>query len=84
MPLSDEPRALPPEGEEAPRSITQRPPDTCARPRSTPSTQDTKHLQPWIALATSNTVVTIEPASRKGCAEATTPDVEDATIVRRI
>jgi hypothetical protein len=36
--LSDEPRALPPEGEEAPRSIMQHPLDACARPRSTPST----------------------------------------------
>jgi hypothetical protein len=79
----DEPRALPPKGEDAPWSITQRPPDTCARPRSTPSTQDTGHLQPGIASATSNTATTVEPASRKGCAEATTPDAEDATTVRR-
>jgi hypothetical protein len=84
MPLSDKPRALPPEGEEAPRSIMQRPPDACARPRSTPSTQETGHLQPWIASATSNTTATVEPASRKGCTEATTLDAEDAMIVRRI
>jgi hypothetical protein len=84
MPQPDEPRALPPEGEDAPRSITQHPPDTCARPQSTPSTQETGHLQPRIASATSNTAATVEPASRKGCTEATTPDVEDATTVRRI
>jgi hypothetical protein len=84
MPQSDEPRALPPEGEDAPRSITQRPPDTCGKPRSTPSTQETGHLQPWTASATSNTAATVEPASRKGCAEATTPEAEDATTVRRI
>jgi hypothetical protein len=84
MPQPDEPRALPPEGEDAPRSITQRPPDTCGRPRSTPSSQETGRLQPWLASATSNTAATVEPASRKGCAEATTPDAEDATTVRRI
>jgi hypothetical protein len=28
--------------------------------------------------------VTVEPASTRGCAEATTPDAEDATTVRRI
>jgi hypothetical protein len=32
MPQSDEPRALPPEGKGAPRSIAQRPPDACGRP----------------------------------------------------
>jgi hypothetical protein len=84
MPQPDEPRALPPKGEDAPRSITQRPPDTCARPRSTPSTQEMGHLQPGTASATSNTAATVEPASRKGCAEATTLDAGDATTVRRI
>jgi hypothetical protein len=84
MPLSDEPRALPPEGEEAPRSITQRPPDACASPRSTPSTQETGHLPPEIASATSSTATTVEPASRRGCAEATTPGAGDATTLRRI
>jgi hypothetical protein len=73
MPLSDELRALPPEGEEAPRSITQRPPDACARPRSTPSTQETGHPPLGIASVTSNTAATVEPASRRRCAEATTP-----------
>jgi hypothetical protein len=84
MPQPNKPRALPPKGEDAPRSITQRPPDTCGRPRSTPSTQETGHLQPGIASATSNTAATVEPASRKGCTEATTPDAEDATTMRRI
>jgi hypothetical protein len=84
MPLSDEPRALPPEGEGAPRSIAQRPPDACGRPRSTPSAQGTGRLQPRTASAASNTATTVEPASRKGCTKATTPGAEDATTVRRI
>jgi hypothetical protein len=84
MPQPNEPRALPPKGEDAPRSITQHPPDTCARPWSTPSIQKTRHLQPGIASVMSNTAATVEPASRKRCAEATTPDVGDATTVRRI
>jgi hypothetical protein len=84
MPQSDEPRALPPDGEGAPRSIMQRPLDACARPRSTPSTQETGHLQPGIASATSNTAATVEPASKRRCAEATTPGAEDDTTVRRI
>jgi hypothetical protein len=83
-PHSDEPRALPPKGEEAPRSIMQHPLDACARPRSTPSTQESGHLQPGIASTTSNTAATVEPASRRRCAEATTPGVEDAMTVRRI
>jgi hypothetical protein len=84
MPPSDEPRALPPEGEGAPRSIAQRPPDACGKPRSTPSAQGTGRLQPRIAWATSNTAATVKTASRKGCAEATTPGAGDATTVRRI
>jgi hypothetical protein len=62
----------------------QRPLDACAMPRSTPSTQETGHLQPGIASATSNTAATIEPASRRRCAEATTPGAGDATTVRKI
>jgi hypothetical protein len=81
---SNKPRALPPEGGNAPRSITPGPPDTCEKPRSIPSTQKTGPLRSWTASSTSNTAVTVEPASRKGCAEATTPDAEDATTVRRI
>jgi hypothetical protein len=84
MPQSDEPRALPPEGEGAPRSIAQRPPDAYGRPWSTPSAQGTGRLQLRTAPAASNTAATIEPASRKGCAEATTPGTEDDTTVRRI
>jgi hypothetical protein len=84
MSQPDKPRALPPEGGDAPRSITLRPPDTCGKPRSIPSAQETGPLQPWTASATSNTAATVEPASRKGCAEATTPDMEDATTVRKI
>jgi hypothetical protein len=84
MPRFDEPKALPPEGEGAPRSITQRPPDACGRPRSAPSARGTGRLPPRTALATSNTVATVEPASRKGRAEATTPGAEDATTAKRI
>jgi hypothetical protein len=84
MPQSDEPRAPPPEGEGAPRSIAQRPPDACGRPRSTPSAHGTGRPQPRIASATNNTAATDEPASRKGCTEATTPGAEDATTVSRI
>jgi hypothetical protein len=83
MPQSDEPRALPPEGGGAPRSIAQRPPNACGRPRSAPNAHGTVHPQPRIASATSNTTATVEPASRRGCAEATTPGAEDATTVRR-
>jgi hypothetical protein len=84
MPRSDKPKALPPEGEGAPRSFAQHPPDTCGRPRSAPSAHGTGRLRPRIASATSNTVATIEPASMIGCAEATTPGAEDATTVGRI
>jgi hypothetical protein len=84
MSQSDEPRALPPKGKGAPRSIAQRPPDASGRPRSSPSAHRMGRPRRRIALATSNTVATIEPASRKGCAEATTPDAKGATTVRRI
>jgi hypothetical protein len=84
MPQSDEPRALPPEGKGAPRSIAQRPPDAYGRPQSAPSAHGTGRPQPRIASATSNAATTIEPTSRRGCAEAITPGVEDATTVRRI
>jgi hypothetical protein len=62
----------------------QRPPDTCARSRSTPSLQETRHQQPGVALATINTAATVEPASRRRCTEATTLGAGDATTVRRI
>jgi hypothetical protein len=84
MSQSDELRALPPEGKGAPQSIVQRPPDSCGRPRSAPGARETGHLQPWIASATSTTAATVEPASRRRCAEATTPGAEDAMTVRRI
>jgi hypothetical protein len=84
MPQSDEPRALPPEGEGAPRSVAQRPPDACERPRSAPSAHGMGRPQPRIASATSNTAATVESTSRRGCAEATTPGAEDAMTVRRI
>jgi hypothetical protein len=84
MPQSDELRALSPEGEGAPRSIAQRPPNACGRPRPTPSAHGTGHLQPRTASAVSSTAATIEPASKKGCTEATTLGTKDATKVRRI
>jgi hypothetical protein len=40
-------------------------------------------LQPQTASVVSSTAATVEPASRKGCAKATTPGAEDATTVRR-
>jgi hypothetical protein len=84
MPQSNEPRALPPEGGDAPRSITTSPPNTCEKPRSIPSPQKTGPLRSWTASTTSNAAATVEPTSRKGCAEAITPGTEDATTVRRI
>jgi hypothetical protein len=83
MQRSDEPRVLPPEGKGAPRSIAQRPPDSCGRPRSAPGAHGTGRLQPRIASATSTTAATVEPASKRRCAEATTPGAEDAMTVRR-
>jgi hypothetical protein len=84
MPRSDGPRALPPEGKGTPRSIAQQLPDSCGRPRSTPGARGTRCLQPRVASATSTTAVTVEPASTRRCAEATTPGVGDSTIARRI
>jgi hypothetical protein len=84
MPRSDGPRALPPEGKGTPRSIPQRLPDSCGRPRSTPGARGMRRLQPWITSAMSITAATVEPASMRRCAEATTPGVGDATTARRI
>jgi hypothetical protein len=84
MSQSDEPKALPPEGEGAPRSIAQCPPNACGRPRSTPSAHGTGRLQPRTASPANNIAATVEPASRKGCTEATTLGAEDSTTVRRI
>jgi hypothetical protein len=72
MPRSGGPRALPPEGRGAPRSIAPRLPDSCGKPRSTPGACGTRHLQPQVASATSTAATTVEPASTKRCAEATT------------
>jgi hypothetical protein len=83
IPRSNEPRALPPEGKGAPRSIAQRPPDACGRPRSAPSAHGTGRPQPQIASTMSSTAATVEPASKKRCTEATTPGAEDAMTVRR-
>jgi hypothetical protein len=84
MPRSDRPRALPPECKGAPRSIAQQLPDSCGRPRSTPGGRGTRLLQPRVASATSTTAATVEPASMRRCAEATTPGVGGATTARRI
>jgi hypothetical protein len=84
MPRSDGPKALPPEGKGAPRSIAQRLPDSCGRPRSTPGARGTQRLQPRVASATSTTAATVKPALTRRCAEATTPGVGDATTARRI
>jgi hypothetical protein len=81
---SDGTKALPLEGKGAPRSIAQRLPDSCERPRSTPGARGTGRLQPRLDSATNNTIATVEPASTRGCAAATTPGAEDATTVRRI
>jgi hypothetical protein len=84
MPWSDGPRALPPEGKGTPRSIAQQFSDSCWRPRSTPGARGTRRLQSRVASATSTTTATVEPASTRRCAKATTLGVGDAAIVRRI
>jgi hypothetical protein len=84
MPWSDGPKALPPEGRDTPRSIASRLPDSCGKPRSTPGARATQRLRPQVASATSTTTTTIEPTSTRGCAEATTPGVGDATTAGRI
>jgi hypothetical protein len=68
MPQSDELRALPPEGKDAPRSIAQCPPDAYGRPRSAPSAHGTRCPWPRITSATSHTAAIVKLASRKGCA----------------
>jgi hypothetical protein len=76
--------SLPPEGKGAPRSIAQRLPDSCGKPRFTPDARGTRRLQPRVASAMSTTVATVEPASTRRYAEATTPGVGDATTAGRI
>jgi hypothetical protein len=66
MPQSDESRALPPEGEGAPRSIAQRPPDAYGRPRSAPSAHGTGRLQPRTASAANNTAAPSSPPQGEG------------------
>jgi hypothetical protein len=84
MSRSDGPKALPPKARGTPRSITPRLPDSCGKPRSTPGTRATQHLRPQVASATSTTATTVEPTSTRGCTEATTPGVGDATTAGRI
>jgi hypothetical protein len=84
MSRSDGPKALPPDGKGAHRSIVQRLPNSCGRPPSTPGARGTRRLQPRVASATSTTAATVEPTSMRRCAEATTPGVGDATTARRI
>jgi hypothetical protein len=84
MPRSEGPKALPPEGRGTPRSIAPRLPDLCEKPRSTPGARATRRLRPRGASATSTTTATIEPTSTRGCAEATTPGVGDATTTGKI
>jgi hypothetical protein len=84
MPRSDGPKALSPEDRGTPRSIAPRLPDPCGKPRSTPGARATQRLRPRVASATSTTIATVEPTSTRGCAEATTPGVGDATTAGRI
>jgi hypothetical protein len=84
MSRSDGPKALPPEGRGTPRSIAPRLPDSCGKPRSTPGARATRRLRPRVASATSTTTATVEPTSTRGCVEATTPGVGDATTAGRI
>jgi hypothetical protein len=83
-PRSDGSKALPPEGRGTPRNIAPRLPDSCGKPRSTPGARATQHLRPQVASATSTITTAIGPTSTRGCAEATTPGVGDATIAGRI
>ena len=77
-------KALPPEGRATPRSIAPRLPDSCGKPRSTPGARATQRMRPRVTSATSTITATVEPTSTRGCAEATTPGVGDATTAGRI
>jgi hypothetical protein len=83
-PRSDGPKALPPKGRGTPRNIALRLPDSCGKPRSTPGARATQRLRPRVASATSTITATVGPTSMRGCAEATTPGVGDATTAGRI
>jgi hypothetical protein len=67
-----------------PQSIVPRLPESCGRPRSTPGARGTQRLRPQAASATSTIAATVEPTSTRGCAEATTLGVGDATTAGRI
>jgi hypothetical protein len=84
MSRSDGPKAPPPEGRGTPRNITPRLPDSCGKPRSTPGARATQRLRPRIASTTDTLTATVEPTSTRGCVEATTPGVGDATTAGRI
>jgi hypothetical protein len=81
---SDGPRAPPPEGRGTPRNIAPRLPNSCGKPRSTPGACATQRLRPRVASAMSTITATVGPTLTKGCAEATTPGVGDATTAGRI
>jgi hypothetical protein len=83
-PRSDGPRALPPEGRGTPRNLMPRLPDSCGKPRSTPGARATPRLRPRAASAMNTITATVGPTSTRGCAEATTPGVGDATTAGRI
>jgi hypothetical protein len=83
-PRSDGPRALPPEGRDTPRNLMLRLPDSCGKPRPTPGARATPRLRPRDASATSTITATVGPTSTRGCAEATTTGVGDATTAGRI
>src|SRR5688572_7917818 len=80
----DGPKALPPGGRDTPRNLMPRLPDSCGKPRSTPGAHATPRLRPRATSATSTIIATVEPTSTKGCTEATTPGVGDATTAGRI
>jgi hypothetical protein len=83
-PRSDGPRAPPPEGRGTPRNLMPRLPDSCGKPRSTPGARATQRLRPRVASATSTITATVGTTSTRGCAEATTPGMGDATTTGRI
>jgi hypothetical protein len=84
MPRSDGPKALPPEGRGTARNIVPRLLDSCGKPRSTPGARATQRLRPRVASAMNTLTATVEPTSTRGCTEATTPGVGDATKAGRI
>jgi hypothetical protein len=83
-PRSDGPKAPPLEGRGTPRNIVPRLPDSCGKPRSTSGARATQRLWPRVASATSTITATVGPTSTRGCAEAITPGVGDATTAGRI